>query len=186
MVHPKYAVVGAASMASIITPCRSDRSSDSFVDWEVRVAEAEHEARHNEYVQYTVQVAALQRVMTAEMAERRIEENSTYPEMRSRVAAHVGEKMIQQSHALVDSGEVEGEVEGSDDQIDELRATTKPRGDESNTSKRKQLWKAPPSGRQDTVKNQRKNQNQNRQRRKEDTQRGCACAISSTTSQMIR
>ena len=30
--------------------------------------------------------------------------------------------MIQQSHVPMDSGEVEGEIEGSDDQIDELRA----------------------------------------------------------------
>ena len=42
------------------------------------------------------------------------------PELRSRVAAHVGKKRIQQSHAPMDIGEVEGEVEGSDDVLDEL------------------------------------------------------------------
>ena len=41
------------------------------MDWELRVAE--HEARHNEYVQDSVKVAAPKRVMTtAEMAERYI------------------------------------------------------------------------------------------------------------------
>ena len=45
--------------------------------------------------------------------------------------------MIQQSHAPMDSGEVEGEVEGSDDQIGELSGARKPRRDEKvNTSKR--------------------------------------------------
>ena len=85
------------------------------------------------------------------MAERHIEGPNTYPELRSRVAAHVGEKMIQQSsHAPMDIGEVEGEAEGSDDQIDELRGTRKPRRDERSTHQRgpgKQLWKAPPPGR---------------------------------------
>ena len=52
---------------------------------------AEHEARHNEHVQDTVKVAALKRMMTAEMAERYIEGPSTHPELRSRVAAYVGE-----------------------------------------------------------------------------------------------
>ena len=82
--------------------------------WELRVAE--HEGRHNEYVQEYVKVAALKRMMTEELAERFIEGSNTYPELRSRVAAYVGEKMIQQSHAPMDIGEVEGKVEGSDDQ----------------------------------------------------------------------
>ena len=60
------------------------------------------------------------------MAERYIEGPNTNPELRSRVAAYVGEKMIQQSYAPMDIGEVEGEAEGSDDQIDELRGTRKP------------------------------------------------------------
>ena len=46
---------------------------------------AEHEARRNEYVQDSVKVAALERVM--EMAERYIEGPNTYPELRTRVAA---------------------------------------------------------------------------------------------------
>ena len=70
--------------------------------------------------------------MTAEMAERYIEG----PELRTRVAAHVGEKMIQQSHVPMDIGEVEGEIEGSDDQIDKLRGARKPRRDERSTHQR--------------------------------------------------
>ena len=81
-----------------------------IMDWELRVAE--HDARHIEYVQDSVKVAALKRMMTAEMAERYIEGHNTYSELRSRVA---GERMIQQSHAPMDIGEVEGEAEGSDD-----------------------------------------------------------------------
>ena len=88
---------------------------------------AEHEARHNECVQDSVKVAALKRMMTAEMAERYIEGPNTYPELRSRVAAYVGEKMIQQSHVPMDTGEVEGEIGGSDNQIDELGGARKPR-----------------------------------------------------------
>ena len=57
---------------------------------------AEHKARHNDHVQDSVKVAALKRMMTAKMAERYIEGPNTYPELRSRVAADVGEKMIQQ------------------------------------------------------------------------------------------
>ena len=120
-------------------------------DWELRVAE--HEARHNEYVQDSDKVEALEAMMTAALAERYIKGTNTYPELRSRVAARVGEKMIQQSHAPMDIGEVEGEVEGSDDQIDELRGTRKPRRDERSTHQRgpgKQLWRAPPSGRHET------------------------------------
>ena len=83
-------------------------------------------------------------MMTAEMAERYIEGPNTYPELRSRVAARVGEKMIQQSHVPMDIGEVEGEIEGSDDQIDELRGARKPRRDERSTHQRgrgKQPWR---------------------------------------------
>ena len=81
------------------------------------------------------------------MAERYIEGPNTYPELRSRVAAYVGEKMI----VPMDIGEVEGEIEGSDDQIDELRGARKPRRDERSTHQRgpgKQLWRASPLGRQ--------------------------------------
>ena len=41
--------------------------------------------------------------------------------------------MIQQSHAPMDIGEVEGAVEGSHDEIDELRGTRKTRRDERST-----------------------------------------------------
>ena len=95
---------------------------------------AEHEARHNEYVQDSIKVEALKTMMTAAMAERYIEGSNTYPELRSRVAAHVGEKMIQQSYAPMDIWEVEGEVGSSDDQIDELRGTRKPRRDETSNT----------------------------------------------------
>ena len=103
-----------------------------------------------EHVQDSVKVAALKRMMTAEMADRHIEGPSTYPELRRCVAAHVGEKMIRQSYAPMDVGEVEEEVEGSDNQIDELRGTRKPRRDERSTHERgpgKQPWKVPSSGR---------------------------------------
>ena len=49
-----------------------------------------------------------------------------------------------------DIGEVEGEIEGSDDQIDELRGARKPRRDERSTHQRgpgKQPWRASPLGR---------------------------------------
>ena len=108
---------------------------------------AEHEARHNEYVQDSVKVAALKRMMTEETAERYFEGPNTNLELRSRVAAYVGEKMIQQCRAPIDTGEVEGEVEGSDYQIDELRGTRRPRRDESSTLQRgqgEQPWKAAP------------------------------------------
>ena len=55
-------------------------------------------------------VAALKRMVTAEMAERYIEGPNTYPELRSR--ENVGEKMTQQSHVPMDIGEVEGEIKG--------------------------------------------------------------------------
>ena len=51
---------------------------------------AEHEARHNEYVQDSVKLAALEGMTEAEMAERNIEGSNTCPELRSRVAAYVG------------------------------------------------------------------------------------------------
>ena len=50
----------------------------------------------------------------------------------------------------MDIGEVEGETEDSDDQIDELRGTRKSRRDERSTHQRgsrKQSWKASSSGR---------------------------------------
>ena len=54
-------------------------------------------------------------MMTAETAERHI-----------KGLMYVRGKMIQQSHAPMDIEEVEGEVEGSDDQIDELRGASSP------------------------------------------------------------
>ena len=89
--RPKSAVEGAASMAGIVAPSRAKSIAELqrfLVDWELRVAE--HEARHNECVQDSIKVAALKRMMTAEMAERYIEGPNTYPELRSRVAANVG------------------------------------------------------------------------------------------------
>ena len=65
---------------------------------------AEHEARHNEYFQDSVKVAALKRMLTAEMAERYIEGPNTYPELRSRVSAYVGETLIQHSYVPMDIG----------------------------------------------------------------------------------
>ena len=165
--RPKSAVEGAASMASIIAPSRAKSIAELqrfIMDWELRVAE--HEARHNECVQDSVKVAALKRMMTVEMAERYIEGPNTYPELRSRVAAYVGEKMIQQMP--MDIGEVEGEIESSDDQIDELRGARKPRRDERSTHQRgpgKQSWRESSLGRHekreadnghDSVKNQKR------------------------------
>ena len=89
------------------------------MDRELRVAE--HDARHFEHVQDTFKVAALKRMMTAEMAKRYIvAPKKKHTELRGRVAAYVGvgEKMLKQNHALADIGEVEGEVGGGDDQID--------------------------------------------------------------------
>ena len=60
-------------MADIIQPSRAKSIGELqrfIMDWELRVAE--HEARHDEYVQDSVKVAALKRMMTAEMAERYI------------------------------------------------------------------------------------------------------------------
>ena len=74
--------------------------------------------------------------------------------------------MVQHSYAPMDIGEREEEAEGSDDQMDELRGTRKPRKDERSTHRREQgmqPWKALPSGRhakresdngQDNAKNQ--------------------------------
>ena len=50
----------------------------------------------------------------------------------------------------MDIGEVEGEVKGSDVQIDELKGTKRLRRDERSTHQRgpgKQPWEAPPPGR---------------------------------------
>ena len=58
--------------------------------------------------------------------------------------------MIQKSHVPMDIGEVEGEIEGSDAQIDELRGARKPRRNERSTHQRgpgKQPWRASPLGR---------------------------------------
>ena len=101
---------GGSSFHGIIAPSRAMSMGELqrfTLVYELRVAA--HEARHNEYVQDSVKVAALKRMVTAEMAERYIEGPNTYPELRSRVAAYVTEKMIQQSHAPMDIGEVERE-----------------------------------------------------------------------------
>ena len=101
-------------------------------------------------VQDTVMVAAFKRIITAEMKQRYIEGSNTYLQLRSRVA--VGETMIQESHAPMDSGEVDREIEGSDVHIDEMRSIRRPRRDERSTPQRgqgKQPQKAPPSGRQE-------------------------------------
>ena len=66
-------------MAGVSAPSRAKyiRDLQRFVmDWELCVPE--HEARHNEYVLDTVMVVALQKMMTAEMAERCIEGYSAY------------------------------------------------------------------------------------------------------------
>ena len=68
-----------------------ERHARFIMDWELRVEE--HEARHNEYVQDFVKVAALKRMMTIEMAECYIEGPSTYPVLRSRDGAFVGKRM---------------------------------------------------------------------------------------------
>ena len=84
-----------------------------------------------------------------------VEGPNTFSEL-SRVAAYVGEKMIQQSYAPMDIGEVEGEAEGSDDQIDELRGTGKPRRDERSTHKRRRRhgqWYATTAEARDTERN---------------------------------
>ena len=52
----------------------------------------------------------------------------------------------------MDIGEVEGEIQGSEDQNDELRGAKRPRRDERSTHQRglgKQPWKASPLGRHD-------------------------------------
>ena len=67
------------SMAGIIAPLRAKSIGELqrfIMNWELRVAE--HEARHNEYVQHCVKVAALMRMMSAEMAERCVEGPTTY------------------------------------------------------------------------------------------------------------
>ena len=86
-------------MAGIIAPSRAKSIGELqrfIMDWELRVAE--HEARHDEYVEDSVKVAALKRAMATEMAERYIESPNTYLELRDCVAENVVEKMIQQRH----------------------------------------------------------------------------------------
>ena len=88
-------------MAGIFAPskAKSIELQRFIMDWELRVAE--HEARHNEYVQDSVKVAALERMTTAEMAERYIDAPNTYLELRSRVASHLrGEDDSAESCAL--------------------------------------------------------------------------------------
>ena len=66
---------------------------------------------------------------------------NTYLDLRSRVAACVGE-MIQQSHAPTNIGEVEGELEGSDGQIDEHKEAAEIREVDTQNA-----LESPPSGR---------------------------------------
>ena len=75
------------------------------MDWELRVLELE--ARCNESAQDTVEVAAMKRKLPGEMTDRDTEGPNTDAVLRSRVAAYVGEKMVQQGHAPLESGEVE-------------------------------------------------------------------------------
>ena len=112
------------------------------------------------------------------MAERYIEGPNTYPELRVRVAACVGEKMIQQSCAPMDIGEVEGEAEGSDDQIDQLRGTRKPRRDERSTHQRgpgKQPCKAPPSQRHEKREADNRQENVKKMKKKKRALVCCSC-----------
>ena len=73
--------------------------------------------------------------------------------------------MIQQNYAPMDIGEVEGEVEGSDDQIDESKGTRRPRRRREVDTSRRTREAALESGRhekreadngQDNVQNQKK------------------------------
>ena len=78
-------------MTGIIAPSRAKSTGELqrfIMDWEFRVGE--HVARHNEYVPDAVKVAALRRMMTAEMAERYIDGSNTYPELGNRGAVYVG------------------------------------------------------------------------------------------------
>ena len=75
------------------------------MDMELRVAE--HEKRRNETVQDTLNVGAMERMMTVEMVERYTDGPNAYAVLRSRVAAYVGENTVQQGHAPMEIGEVE-------------------------------------------------------------------------------
>ena len=69
-------------MTGIIAPSRAKSTGELqrfIMDWEFRVGE--HVARHNEYVPDAVKVAALRRMMTAEMAERYIDGSNTYDQV---------------------------------------------------------------------------------------------------------
>ena len=116
-------------MARIIEPPRSKSVAElhrAIMDWALRVAE--HTAWHNESVQDTVTVAAMKRMMVAELAARHIEGPNTYAELRSCVAAHVGENMVQPGHGPLGIGD----VDHGDAQLDEVR----PRSHERAPSQR--------------------------------------------------
>ena len=98
------------------------------MDLELRVAE--HEKRRNETVQDMLNVGAMERMMTMEMVERYTDGPNAYAELRSRVAAYVGENTVQQGHAPMEIGEVE---DGA--QLDEVR-TRRPRRDVRAPSQR--------------------------------------------------
>ena len=144
--RPKSAVKGAASMARIITPRgRSRLVNCSVLSW------TENSVWQNTSKTQRVRPRYRQGRSTQEDDDgrggRTIHRGPQHvPSAESRVAAYVVLKMIQQSHAPMDVGEVEGEVESSDDQIDELRGS---RRDERSTRQRrrgKRPWKAAPSG----------------------------------------
>ena len=90
---PTKSVVEGAASTGIITSSRAKSIGELqrfIMNWELRVTD--HEARHDEYVQDSVKVAALKRMMTVEVTERYIEGPNTYLELRSRVAAYFGER----------------------------------------------------------------------------------------------
>ena len=104
----KSAVESASSVARIIEPPRSKSVGElhrAIMDWALRVAE--HAARYNESVQDTVTVPAMKRMMMAELAARRIEGPNTYAELRSCMAACVGENMVQPGHGPLGIGDVD-------------------------------------------------------------------------------
>ena len=87
--RPRSTVHGAASMAGIIAPSRAKSTGELqrfITDWELRVAE---------------RLGKTQRVPSRSQHEDSRDDrtlhrrSNTYSELRTRVAAHVGEKMIQ-------------------------------------------------------------------------------------------
>ena len=134
--RPKSAVEGSASMARIIEPGRAKSVTElqkAIMDRELKVAE--HEARYGEVVLDSVKVAALKRMLTPEMAERYIEGPNTFVELRSRIANYVGEKLVVQSCAPMEIGEIDdvnmqtkdGNRSRVDEELGEVRSARKHR-----------------------------------------------------------